>query len=954
MSKFAFPALCGLLLWFAPAQSFGQFQAEVIQRGKKATALVEVTAAAVSATGSAFCVDKSGLFITNAHVVELPGGQEPNVRLVLEIGTPAQRSVEAKVLRHDDRLDLALLKVDGESGLVPLDLGQDSDLKELARVVTFGYPFGRATAVGRAQYPDATVLPSRLTALRKTNGRLVTIQFDNQINPGNSGGPVLDAGGKVIGVAVATVRGAALNMAIPVGRLAGFLKAPGLVFHPPKVTYDHRTQLVTMKIQMQPPTPEGKLAEDLSVTITVPNEAGERSVYMTQPLGHGTFEAKVRPAARAQRRRVELGIKNGNTEQVVEIRMNEADVSGGGTRFISSILRLPSGGRSASDQASSGLAKKESAPSSAKGKTAARKGVSLDLSKANVLRATPLNWPLFQAVEAVVDAKQGSEIVATIHEKITLAGAPTGGVARGGEDVTVFLPRPVPPGGPHAPNDDGRVKLGGALDVTGIPRGAGRSIRPPTVKIGAASVSAGTGVEGDAPLVRRLDSALSDVAVGGGGRYLILLFREARKLAIFDVNTADIVKTIPLSSANVLVAAGATTLIIALPDEKLIQRWNLETLQRDGGSRAWPIDGPLKALGLGNDSDGPVLAFWTIEAPQYGLQRRGFSVIDIDSLKVLKSGVIASTGCRCSLSASGGTFMLYANSDNPGLQDTPLHIRASAGGSLFTIWDTTQIPSGFLTITARRKALYAIYKSDVAGYLAAGPDGRTVYTGLVGRLDCDGNPIDHAVKPAPAVPAVRTIPSSDPAFYLQIDGLHVYDPWPASANKEVTASVHSASDGSRLFVVNGLDEMAQPAASDRNPEGFFIKHDFSVDKRFHWVPAANLLITIPFSNDRLVLRRLDFNEALERTGNDYLVVVSSPCVAATAGQKLDHQISARSRKGGINYKLAGGPDGLSVAPDGKVTWIVPEIQRGGELTASVAITDAAGQERIHRLHINVN
>ncbi len=499
MHRFISPAVCGLLVWFAAPPSFAQLKPEHVQRAKKATALVEVTTTTDGASGSAFCVHDSGLFVTNAHVVQMPGGEQPNVRLVLAIGSNAQRSVEAKVLRQDDRLDLALLKIDGESGLVPLDLGKDSDLKELARVVTFGYPFGRATAVGRAEYPDVTVLPSRITSLRKTDGRLATVQFDNQINPGNSGGPVLNADGKIAGVAVATVRGAALNMAIPVGRLAVFLKAPGIVFHPPKVNYETRAQLVSMTVQLQPPTPEATLPEDLSVTITVPNEAGERSVYMTRPLGNGEYEAKVRPAARSPWRKVELAIKDGATHRAVEVRLNDNDVSQSPTRFMTTIMRLmsgdpPSAGRSvpgqskASDTPTTTTKPKKTAepktPATSKTtpkKTATRKAVTLDLSKTNTVCATPLYWPFFQSVEAVIDAKQGSEIVATIHERITLTGVPVGGVPRAGTAVTVFLPRPVPSGGPYVPNDAGHVKLGAALDVVDAPRAPGiRSDRLPS------------------------------------------------------------------------------------------------------------------------------------------------------------------------------------------------------------------------------------------------------------------------------------------------------------------------------------------------------------------------------------------------------------------------------------------------------------------------------------------
>src|SRR5262249_1885718 len=39
------------------------------------------------------------------------------------------------------------------------------------------------------------------------------------LNPGNSGGPVVDADGRLVGVAVATIRGANIGLAIPAGEL---------------------------------------------------------------------------------------------------------------------------------------------------------------------------------------------------------------------------------------------------------------------------------------------------------------------------------------------------------------------------------------------------------------------------------------------------------------------------------------------------------------------------------------------------------------------------------------------------------------------------------------------------------------------------------------------------------------------------------------------------------------
>ena len=51
-------------------------------------------------------------------------GANYRVRQVIDIGRKTQRSIRTKVVRADDDLDLALLKVDAETGLTPLELGK--------------------------------------------------------------------------------------------------------------------------------------------------------------------------------------------------------------------------------------------------------------------------------------------------------------------------------------------------------------------------------------------------------------------------------------------------------------------------------------------------------------------------------------------------------------------------------------------------------------------------------------------------------------------------------------------------------------------------------------------------------------------------------------------------------------------------------------------------------------
>ena len=261
MSRIISQALAGLIVVCGWGSSAAQLADEVVDRGKKATVLVQISHDRQVTLGSAFCVRKSGLFITTAGVVEKAAIKGSVVRLVVDIGLKTQRVLQAKVLRQNAELNLALLEAAGKSDLTPLELGNDGSLSELAEVYTFGYPLGTVLAEGRRSLPEVTVAPSRITSIRKDKGRLVGIALDIPILPGASGGPILDAGGKVVAMAVATGPVRAPKPMIPVSALAEFLATPGLVFEPPPLAYKDRGLPVVWTIEVQPPTPGAKLPE---------------------------------------------------------------------------------------------------------------------------------------------------------------------------------------------------------------------------------------------------------------------------------------------------------------------------------------------------------------------------------------------------------------------------------------------------------------------------------------------------------------------------------------------------------------------------------------------------------------------------------------------------------------------------------------------------------------------
>ena len=169
--------------------------------------------------GSGFVVDKTGLVVTNKHVVSM--GQASDYKVVLK--DESEHQVE-KIWR-DPVNDLAILKVSsGEFSAI--EMGDSDKLKVGNFVVAIG------TALGEFRHTVTTGVISGLgrgiTAGNGFSGAEKldnVIQTDAAINPGNSGGPLLNMAGQVIGVNVAVSQAANnIGFAIPINVVKDSLK----------------------------------------------------------------------------------------------------------------------------------------------------------------------------------------------------------------------------------------------------------------------------------------------------------------------------------------------------------------------------------------------------------------------------------------------------------------------------------------------------------------------------------------------------------------------------------------------------------------------------------------------------------------------------------------------------------------------------------------------------------
>src|SRR2546428_597001 len=168
-----------------------------------------------SGTGSCFVWDREGHVVTNFHVIQQ--GDAFSVTLA------DQSEWEARVVGAAPEKDLAVLKIRApREHLTPLAPGTSSTLLVGQHVYAVGNPFGLDHSL------TTGVVSALGRELRSPSGRRIrdVIQTDAAINPGNSGGPLLDSGGRLIGVSTAIFSpsgaSAGIGFAVPV---AG---APGL------------------------------------------------------------------------------------------------------------------------------------------------------------------------------------------------------------------------------------------------------------------------------------------------------------------------------------------------------------------------------------------------------------------------------------------------------------------------------------------------------------------------------------------------------------------------------------------------------------------------------------------------------------------------------------------------------------------------------------------------------
>ena len=176
--------------------------------------------------GTGVIIDKSGIVITNRHVVPK---QSKSVSITLSDGTELKDVEVIGRTNDNDSLDIAFLKIKDTKGkdLKVAKIGDSSKVQVGDKVIAIG------NALGQFQNTVTSGIISGygrdIQAGDESGSGSETLQnlfqTDTAINQGNSGGPLVNTKGEIIGINTAVATGSAENIgfAIPIGDIQGLI-----------------------------------------------------------------------------------------------------------------------------------------------------------------------------------------------------------------------------------------------------------------------------------------------------------------------------------------------------------------------------------------------------------------------------------------------------------------------------------------------------------------------------------------------------------------------------------------------------------------------------------------------------------------------------------------------------------------------------------------------------------
>jgi V8-like Glu-specific endopeptidase len=606
--KFFKAYLCLLLFIFPNLEA----QVAVVKKGKASTAYLKVS----GGSGTAFCIHQSGLFLTNAHVVEEVSHSE-KVTLILNSGESNQKAVKATVVRKSSEDDLALLKADSENEKFnPLSIGNSNDSYETQEVFTFGFPLGSALASDEGSDPAISVTMGRINSLRKKEGILDMLQLDAVLTKGNSGGPILNTSGEVVGVVVSGVMGLGLNFAIPTNKLVSFLKIPHIEFIPPKLNLNNVFESLPYKAIVSSSLNKN---ETYQVSLSLKTSAGTKELQLQKNGNIYLAQAPLHKKPNQKVRKLKAIYSNGEVKGTV----SKLNLSQSGKAFPLEKIKKINLNKTHEIITNQGNTKK--------GNVSGLKRVKLNLGDHYIYINLEKSKEIFFEKDSPISQVDYILKVSTGEDDYSEEGVISiDGISTNDLKSKLSTTSSVPPGPELTPEEE-------VLPIDGIK-------------------------------VISVPSTINDSIRGGNGKYLILSMTKLKKLAIYSISQSKILHYINTPESNILYSASRTKLVVIAPTSGIISRYDLFTGKKEL-TKKLPFSGIPQRAVMGMSSEGPLLIRWAVGSS--ALDRAHYSFLDLFSLKMISEKPIRSRNSSyrnqefLRASADGSVFGAWCTSHSP-------------------------------------------------------------------------------------------------------------------------------------------------------------------------------------------------------------------------------------------------------------------------------------------------
>jgi hypothetical protein len=344
--------------------------------------------------------------------------------------------------------------------------------------------------------------------------------------------------------------------------------------------------------------------------------------------------------------------------------------------------------------------------------------------------------------------------------------------------------------------------------------------------------------------------------------------------------------------------------VVVVPGQRLLQRWELRTGKRE---KTAPIaeERPIRMAVMGSNSDGPLMLWSGGKVQLWDVAR------------------------MAPITVKGLTF--------EGDPRWGFDLRVSPDGQTFVGWATL--------ISDRHYGVMRLRNGEAINLVS--PDGHT-FNGHWAMPNADGSLVfcfgagiydgtDMKILAADSFKGAVLLPTEDARFFLAVR---------EETRDTNQVSICTSADRLPVFTVKGVEKMT---GSMLNSGWGHINGE----PRIHYLPSANVLVNLPESNDRVVVRPLNLIDALNQLGQDYLFVLSRPDRQVAAGSTFTYRLDVKSKAGGLRYKVESGPEGMTVSSAGIVRWRAPDRPDPQPIRVILTIRSASGKEVQHAFDLTV-